>query len=211
MAYPFTSRIIRFLCSPFLGECTGLENIPSDQGALLAANHASYLDHIVIGSNLIPKLNRMIYFLAKKEHFSSFLQRRWHEYFRAIPIDREAGGQEALKKAIEHLKDGDLVVIYPEGTRTLTGEMNRARTGVARLILSARVPVIPMGITNTFHILPKGKKIPRLGKKADLHIGNPLRFDKYYGRNVDRGTLRDITTNIMKEIARLSGQKYEFE
>lgn len=211
MVYPLASKVIPFLCRPFLGECTGLENIPSDQGALLAANHASYLDHLVIGSNLIPKLNRMLYFLAKKEHFSSFLQRRWHQYFRAIPVDREAGGQEALQKAVEHLQGGNLVVIYPEGTRTLTGRMSRAKTGVARLALSARVPVVPMGITSTFYILPKGKRIPRLGKKADLLIGRPLRFDSYYGKDNDSGILREITTTVMKEIARLSGQEYDFE
>lgn len=211
MAIPLASRVIPFLCRPFLGKCIGLENVPSDQGAIIAANHASYLDHLVIGCNLIPKLNRMLYFLAKKEHFDSFLQRRWHEYFRAIPTDREEGGKEALQKALEHLQARDLVAIYPEGTRTLTGRMNRAKTGVARLALSARVCVVPVGITNTFHILPKGKRIPRFGKKADLLIGKPLRFDEYHGKENDRGTLREITTRIMKEIARLSGQEYDFE
>jgi len=211
MAYPLASRVLSLLCRPFLGKCTGLENVPSDRGAVLAANHASYLDHLVIGSNLIPRLNRMLYFLAKKEHFDSFLQRRWHQYFKAIPVDREAGGQEALQKALKHLRGGDLVVVYPEGTRTLTGKMNRAKTGVARLALSARVPVVPMGITNTFYILPKGRRIPRLGKKADLLIGNPLRFDEYYEKENDREILREITTNVMREVARLSGQEYDFD
>lgn len=211
MVYPITKRVIPLLLSPFLGKCEGIENIPRHKGAILAANHSSYLDHFVVGCNIVSKLNKVAYFLAKKEHFDTFIQRRWHNYLRAIPIDRQTGGKEALKKAIEHLKKGDLIMIYPEGTRTLTGKMNRAKTGVARLALAAKVPVIPMGITNTFWILPKGKRIPKFEKKANLNIGKPMYFDKYYGKENNKKAIRLVTTKIMKEIARLSGQEYEFD
>jgi 1-acyl-sn-glycerol-3-phosphate acyltransferase len=102
-------------------------------------------------------------------------------------------------------------MIYPEGTRTLTGKLNRAKTGVARLALQAKVPVVPMGLTNTFKILPKGKWIPKFGLKSDITIGKPMYFDKYYGKDDDKKTLRKITTLIMREIARLSRQKYPFD
>ena len=211
MVYPIAKYILPAFFSPFLGKCTGIENIPKDKGAIIAANHSSYLDHFIVGCNIVPKLNKVAYFLAKKEHFDTFFQRQWHKYLRAIPLDREAGGGNALAKAIEHLKKGDLIMIYPEGTRTLTGKMNQAKTGIARLALTAEVPVIPMGITNTFGILPKGKRIPKFGKKADLNIGKPLYFDKYYGKEGDKEIIRKVTTIIMNEIARLSHQEYGFD
>jgi len=100
--------------------------------------------------------------------------------------------------------------VYPEGTRTLTGKLQRAKTGVARLALAAKVPVLPIGLTNTFKILPKGKWIPRFGR-ADVNIGKLMYFDEYYGKENNKKTLRLVTTKIMKEIAKLCGQKYEFD
>jgi 1-acyl-sn-glycerol-3-phosphate acyltransferase len=203
MVYPIAKLIIPTIFSPWIGKCRGIENIPKDKGAILAANHGSYLDHFIVGCNIVPKLDKVAYFLAKKEHFDNFLERKWHEYLKAIPLDREAGGKKALEKAIEYLDKGNLIMIYPEGTRTRTGKMNRAKTGIARLALAAEVPVIPMGLTNTFKILPKGKRIPKFGMKADLNIGKPMYFEKYYGKEDDKKVIRKVTTLIMKEIARL--------
>ena len=211
MDYPIASRVFSFFCSPFLGKCNGISNIPRDRGAIIAANHSSYLDHFIVGCNIVSKLNKSARFLAKKEHFDTFFQRQWHKYLNAIPIDRESSGKEALSKAILHLKKNGLIMIYPEGTRTLTGKMNRAKTGIARLALAAKVPVIPMGITNTFKILPKGKNIPKFGIKSDLNIGKPLYFNEYYGKENDKEMIRKVTTIIMKEIAKLAKQKYEYD
>lgn len=211
MVYPIAKRVIPFLLKPWLGKVSGIENIDRNKGAIFAANHSSYLDHFVIGSALVPRFNKVAYFLAKKEHFDDALQRFWHNYLRAIPLDREKGGAKALVQAVKHLKKGDWIMIYPEGTRTLSGKMNRAKTGVARLALAAHVPVIPMGIINTFKILPKGKNVPKLGIKADLYIGKPLYFKKYYGKEADKAVLREVTTIIMAEIARLARKKYRFD
>ena len=209
MVFPITKHIFPLLFSPWLGKCTGIDNIPKGRGAIIAANHSSYLDHFIVGCNIVPKLNRAARFLAKKEHFDTFFQRQWHNYLKAIPIDRESGGKEALSKAVKHLNNNGLIMIYPEGTRTLTGKMNRAKTGIARLALEAKVPVVPMGITNTFRILQKGKRIPKFGIKAELNIGKPLYFNEYYGKENDKEVIRKVTIIIMKEIAKLAKQKYE--
>jgi len=155
MKFPVLRRVLSVLLGPFIGRVEGIENIPKSGGAILAANHASYLDHFIIGVCIFARINRMIYFLAKKEHFETPLQRFWHRYLQAIPIDREAGGKDALAEAVHHLRRGDLIMIYPEGTRTRDGALQRAKTGVARLAFAAHVPVVPIGITNTFFILPK--------------------------------------------------------
>ncbi len=193
------------------GEVKGFDNIPRKGGCILAPNHSSYLDHILLGYNLYQYTGRVMHPLAKKEHWNGFFQRTWHKYVRTIPIDREAGGKEALATAVKHLKKGDIILIYPEGTRTLTGKLNRAKTGVARLALASKVPVVPVGMTNTFEILPKGKRIPKLGKKADLYIGKPLTFESYYGKENDRKALREITTLVMREIGKLCKKSYDFD
>ncbi len=211
MVYPIAKRIFPLIFRPYLGECTGISNIPLDTGLILAANHASYLDHFVVGCSIVSRLNRHARFLAKKEHFDSFIQKTWHNYLGAIPLDRQAGGKEALQQAIRELDQGSWIMIYPEGTRTLTGKMQRAKTGIARLALASKVPVVPMGITGSFEIWPKWKKLPKKGRKADLRVGKPLYFEKYYGKENDKEVLRKVTTIIMKEIARLAGTDYPFD
>ncbi len=210
MAYPIGKRIIPPITKFWVKEVNGLQNVPKKGSFIIAANHASYMDHFIIMCTLVPYLNRKIHHLAKKEHFSNPLKAAWHHYAGAVPIDRQSGGREALRWAIQALKNGKLIAIHPEGTRTLTGKLQRGKTGIARLALEARVPVLPVGLIGTFEILPKGKYIPKL-KKATMNIGRPLYFEEYYNKKITKKLLRKITNDIMKEIANLSGQKYIFK
>ena len=200
-------KVIPNIANLWIRKVRGMKNIPRNKmGFIAATNHASYIDHFIFGGTLIHGTGRMIYFLAKKEHFEGS-QKIWHKFLHAIPIDREAGGKEALRKAIKALKEKKMIAIYPEGTRTLTGKLNKAKIGVARLALAAKVPILPVGLIGTFKILPKGKKIPKF-RRAEVNIGELMYFDKYYGKEKDYKTLRLISNKIMKEIARLSKQKY---
>lgn len=210
MVYPITKRIFYPLTKLWTKKINGLENIPKKEGYLVGANHASYVDHLILSSILAVHADKKIHYLAKKEHFDTFFQRTWHTHTGAIPIDRQTGGKDALKEAITYLKKGKVIGIYPEGTRTLTGKLQRAKTGIARLALAAKVPVLPVGLIGTFEIMHKGKKIPKL-KRATVNIGKLMYFDEYYGKENNKKTLRLVTTKIMKEIAKLSKQKYEFD
>ena len=147
-------------------------------------------------------------FLAKKEHFKG-LQKFWHIYVGAIPLDRKKGGKQALKIALNLLNKGKLVIIYPEGTRTFTGRLQKAKTGVARLALQSKAPVIPIGLVGTFEILPKGKYLPKM-KRAEISIGKPMQFPQHYDKKINKRILNKVTVSIMKEIAKLSRQKYNF-
>jgi len=188
---------------------SGAENIPKEKiGFIIACNHSSYMDHFISGGTIIEKSKRMVYYLAKKEHFQGN-QKGWHKFLQAIPIDRQAGGKSGLKMAIKALKKGKIIAIYPEGTRTLTGKLNRAKTGIARLALTAKVPVLPIGLTNTFKILPKGKMFPKF-KRTEVNIGKLMYFDKYYGQENNKNVLRSIADDIMKTIAKLSKKQYNF-
>ena len=144
--------------------------------------------------------------MAKKEHFDGWFQRRFHKWADAIPIDRESGGKEALAWAITALNSGKIVSIYPEGTRTLNGRIQKGKTGVARLALAAKVPVLPIGLVGTFDIMPKGKFFPRF-KRCTVNIGKLMYFKEYYGKCDDYDISRKVTDRIMKEIARLSNQE----
>jgi len=193
----------------WIRKVNGLENVPKKSTFILAANHASYMDHLIITSIIISHLDKKVHFLAKKEHFENFFEGAWHRYAGAIPLDRQSGGKKALKQAIKVLKEGKIIAIYPEGTRSLTGKLQKAKTGVARLALLSKAPALPIGLIGTFEILPKGKYIPKF-KKAAMNIGKPMHFPEYYNKKINKRILREVTTKIMKEIARLSRQRYNF-
>ena len=208
MVYLLTKLTIIPAVKLYVRKVNGLENLPKKGAFIAAANHTSYMDHLIIASYLITHLNRKVHFLAKKEHFDSILKKAWHIHAGAIPIDRKKGGKKALKWAINALNEGKIIAIHPEGTRSLTGELQEARTGVARLALQANVPVVPIGLIGTFQMLPKGKYIPRF-KRAIMNIGQPIYFSQY--KKINKRTLREVTTRIMKEIAKLSNQKYNYK
>jgi 1-acyl-sn-glycerol-3-phosphate acyltransferase len=209
MVYPITKRIICPAVNLWFKEVDGLQNFPKKGAFIIAANHESYMDHLIIVCTVISYLNRKVHFLGKKEHFDKVFKKAWHTYAGVIPLDRQAGGKEALKWAVKALKHGKIIAIHPEGTRTLTGKLQKGKTGVARLALAAKVPIIPTGLIGTFEILPKGKYIPKL-KRAIMNIGKPIYLDNYYNKKITKGLLRKITDDIMKEIAKLCKQRYPF-
>ncbi len=209
MVYLIPKFTIIPIINLWVKKVSGGENLPKEGAAIFAANHASYADHLIIGAYVAKKVNRQVHFLAKKEHFDNFFKKSWHEYVGSIQLDREKKGKEALKLALKALKKGKIIGIHPEGTRSMTGKLLQGKTGVARLALKAKVPVVPIGLIGTFEMLPKGKYIPKL-KRATMNIGKPMYLEKYYNKKINKRMLREVTTIIMKEIAKLSNQEYNF-
>jgi len=209
MVYPIVRRVVSPIINLWVKKVNGLENVPKNAPFIIAANHASYMDHLIIMCNLVPYLNKKIHHLAKKEHFDNIFKKAWHTYAGAIPLDRESGGKETLRWAVQALKKGKIIAIHPEGTRSLTGKLQKAKTGVARLALISKAPILPIGLIGTFDILPKGKYIPKL-KKAIMNIGKPMYFKEYYNKNLNKKILREISNKVMEEIARLCNQEYPY-
>ncbi|WFF06658.1 lysophospholipid acyltransferase family protein [Micromonospora sp. WMMD1076] len=187
----------------------GLEHIPATGGAIFASNHLSVADELLLGT-VVP---RHLAFWAKSEYFTGTGLKGGFSKFvltglGAIPVER-AGGRAALTAfdaAIPVLKAGDLVAVYPEGTRSPDGRLYRGRTGAARLAVAAGVPIIPVGVTGTDKAQPIGTRIPRPGRaKITIRFGKPLDFT---GRPDDRTSLRAMTDEMMAEIQKLSGQEY---
>jgi 1-acyl-sn-glycerol-3-phosphate acyltransferase len=126
-----------------------------------------------------------------------------------VSVDRTGGraGEAALDTGLTILGRGELLGIYPEGTRSPDGRLYRGKTGMARMALEAGVPVIPVAMIDTDRVQPPGKVLPRFGR-VGMRIGKPLDFSRYEGMGGDRFILRSITDELMYELMELSGQEY---
>jgi 1-acyl-sn-glycerol-3-phosphate acyltransferase len=124
-------------------------------------------------------------------------------------VRREGGsaGVAALRTAIDSLKEGKLVALFPEGTRSPDGRLYRGKTGVARIALEAQAPVIPVAVVGTYELWPYNRKFPKPGT-TEIRFGKPLTFERHYDTPADRFVLRSVTDEIMYEIMMLSGQEY---
>ena len=186
----------------------GLEHLPRTGGAVLASNHLSVADKYLLGA----VVRRHMAFWAKSEYFTGTGIGGWGmrtllRGLGAIEVNREGGraALTALDAAIPALRSGDLVGVYPEGTRSPDGRLYRGRTGAARLALLAEVPIIPIGMTGTEKMQPIGRKVPKLGVSVSIRFGKPLDF---VGRPLDSANLRAITEETMEAIRQLTGQEY---
>jgi 1-acyl-sn-glycerol-3-phosphate acyltransferase len=200
--------ILRIVFRPW---SDGAENVPREGPAILASNHLSFSDHFFAP---LP-LPRKVVFLAKSEYFTGrglkgLASRIFFSGVGQIPMDRAGGeaSQRALRTGLRVLAQGQLLGIYPEGTRTPDGRLYRGKTGVARLALKARVPVIPCAMVGGFEFQPPGKIAPQLRVRPGVKFGKPLDFSRYYGLESDRIVLRAVTDEIMYALMKLSGQEY---
>lgn len=188
----------------------GLENIPAEGAAILASNHLSFSDSVFLP--LVMK--RKVVFLGKSEYFTGkgvkgAATKAFMKGVGTIPVHRGGGkaSEAALRTGLQVLAGGELLGIYPEGTRSPDGRLYRGKTGVARLAIEAGVPVIPVAMIGTDVAQPIGQKVP---SRTDIgvRIGTPISTADYAGKSEDREALRELTDRIMKAIQELSGQEY---
>jgi 1-acyl-sn-glycerol-3-phosphate acyltransferase len=188
----------------------GLAHVPETGAAIVAGNHLSFSDHF-----LMPTiLRRRITFLAKAEYFTGpgLKGRLTAAFFRSagqIPVDRSGrtAGRAAIDEGLGVLRGGDLLGIYPEGTRSHDGRLYKGKVGVAVMALEAGVPVIPCAMIGTFEAQPPGRRLPRI-RPVTIRFGKPLDFSRFAGMAKERAVLRAVTDEIMYEILSLSGQEY---
>jgi len=186
-------------------EVIGRENVLKKQGVILASNHSSYWDPVI----LCASMWRPLHYLTKSELFSTRFGRFLFTATGQIEVERGKGDHEALVNAINALKERKAVVFFPEGTTFEGKNLGKGHTGVARVAIKAEAPVVPVAIFNTENILPSGKKFPRF-LKAKVVFGKPLHFKEYYGKGDDKNATDEVTRKIMCEIAALLGKKYRY-
>ncbi|AYG04744.1 lysophospholipid acyltransferase family protein [Gryllotalpicola protaetiae] len=207
LKYVLLGPLLKAVFRPWV---VGVENVPKEGAAILASNHVSFFDSIF----LPLMLDRHVTFLAKSEYFTGrglmgWLSKMFFLGTGQIPIDRSGGkaSEDSLNTGLRVLAEGALLGIYPEGTRSPDHRMYRGRTGIARMLLEARVPVIPVAMIGTQELMPAGVKLPRI-RRVGIVVGEPLDFSRFTGLEGDRYVLRAVTDEIQYELWRISGQEY---
>jgi 1-acyl-sn-glycerol-3-phosphate acyltransferase len=213
MTYLFLKNIVLgpILSILFRPWIRGSEHIPKKGAAVVASNHLSFVDSIF----LPLKVRRPVTFLAKSDYFTGKGVKgaliRW--FFKAtgqLPIDRSGGkaSEDSLNTGLGVLERGLLLGIYPEGTRSPDGKLYRGRTGIARMVLEAKVPVVPVAMIDTEKVQPLGQKYPKI-HRVGVRVGEQLDFSRFAGMEGERVVLRAVADQIIYNIKKLSNQQYE--
>jgi 1-acyl-sn-glycerol-3-phosphate acyltransferase len=206
--------VARFLLRPLFHavlrmRVTGRENVPPTGPVILASNHLSFIDSMVIPLSA----PRRVHYLAKAEYFTGpgiggWLSKQLFTALGAMPVQRQTSraAQEALDTALGVLRRDEGFGIYPEGTRSRDGRLARGKTGVAWLALTADCPVVPVAVAGTDKVQPVDSRWPR-PHKVSVTYGEPLTFPEYRGMAGNGRARRAVTDRIMEAIAELSGQE----
>ncbi len=209
MAYWLIKKLLSPLVKAvWVEKVEGIENIPRTGSAILAFNHCSYMDFITFGA-VSP---RLVFYLAGEVFFKKWWWRPLVILTGQVKVDRQSKDKSnSIKQALSILKQQKLLGIFPEGTRSANGKLQKAYSGVAKIAIASQVNIIPVGLIGTYEIMSRHNKFPKLNKKCRIIIGNPIDLSEYYGQEYNQEIIDMITNKkIMPEIARLSGQDYTY-
>jgi 1-acyl-sn-glycerol-3-phosphate acyltransferase len=187
---------LRFVCQlisvwMFGLRVAGRENWPAEGGALVCANHQSHFDPPLVGLTCSRRMN----YLARDTLFRVPGLAQLIHFLDAIPIDREGGGLAGLKETLRRLKAGELVLIFPEGTRTHDGEVAPLKPGFIAVARRSRVPLVPVGIDGAYQAWPRTAKLPRPGRLAVV-IGEPISAEQV-AEFTDEDLLAELEQRIL--------------
>jgi len=216
MVYAIVKPTLVPLIKLWVRKISGLQNLKKEKSFIFASNHGSFAEDLVLPIIIIPYLNKLVHIYCNDRFYKNRFLRKILQWGQCIPIrvddtseDAKRMNKEAFALALKYLKKNEPVGIFPEGHRSLDGNLMEAKTGVAKLALTAKVPVIPIGAIGTYGIWPKGKRLPRL-KRCDINIGEPIYLNKYFGKENNKKVLKEVTTLIMEEIAKLAKLRYNY-
>jgi len=191
IAQPLLKRLVKF-------EVKGQEHIPSSVGAIVMSNHVSYLDPIFLGA-AVP---RELHYIARDNLFRVKLWGDFITYFNAFPIKRGKPDFKALRKTLSILKENKLLLMFPEGTRSVDGTLGEALEGAGFIVYRSNAPVIPAFVKGTEIILPRhAKGIKRA--KVSVSFGPAIELTELRNIRRAREAYKPIAREIMKGIADL--------
>lgn len=171
---------------------SGRRNFPPEGGGLVCSNHQSFLDPILVGLCCDRPMN----YLARDTLFRFKPFARLIETYHAIPIDREGTGLAGIKESLKRLKRGELVLIFPEGTRSADGELLPVQSGVCTLARRAGVPLIPVALDGAAQAWPRTQKLPR-PERIGIHVGPPISTEIV--RSLDDERLAEVLAGEIAE------------
>nr|WHW29276.1 putative 1-acyl-sn-glycerol-3-phosphate acyltransferase [uncultured bacterium] len=186
-------------------EVEGIENVPLEGSGIITPNHLSFCDSIFVPT----ALPRRIWAIGKGEYMDDWKTKHIFPAMGMIPVDRSGGdaAKRALDTAARVLDGGHLFMIYPEGTRSRSGNLHKGRTGAARLAIRCNAPIIPVGHKGTLEIQPPDSVMLKPFKTITVRFGRQMWAEEFGDPN-DPRVLRLFTDAVMFEISKLSGQEY---
>ncbi|MCE7734420.1 MAG: 1-acyl-sn-glycerol-3-phosphate acyltransferase [Candidatus Heimdallarchaeota archaeon] len=196
--------ILRITYDVRIHNSDNLLEISPDQGFIMASNHGSIVDAFVMG--LMVDSHRVRFVGRQKSLWSNPIFGRINDIVGTIPVpERTVKNKTAVVDVcVDALKKGACIGIFPEGAILKRRKAHFGKSGMARMMLEAGVPVVPIGLLGTDGLWPYGAKMPRLGKPVEMIIGKPMYFDEYHGMQNNREVVKHITDTVMKEIRNLS-------
>lgn len=188
----------------FRGEVAGSDNFPVDGPFLIASNHASHLDPPIVGCQ-VPRQMR---FFARKSLWNNRLLAWWLNQVETIPVERDSGDIGAIKRVLQALKENRAVVLFPEGTRTLDGNLQKPKAGVGLMACKTGVPVVPCRVYGSFQAFGKGTAIPRFGTSVSVVFGPPIPASDYDDPAAGKARYELAAQRIMDRIAAIPAPVY---
>jgi 1-acyl-sn-glycerol-3-phosphate acyltransferase len=176
----------------------GRENLICRGGCIIASNHLSYLDPVILGAGSFRQLD----FMAKKSLFRNKLFSRFISSVGAFAVGEEHVGPQGIKEALKRLAEGKVIVLFPEGTRSESGNLQEGKPGIGLLALESKVPVIPARVIGTDKALPIGAKSIR-PTPISVYFGQPLEFSEFYQQKKKRVNYLKVSQLVIEKISRL--------
>lgn len=188
----------------FRGEVVGTENFPRVGPFLIASNHASHLDPPLVGSQIAKQMR----FFARKSLWHSRFLGWWLDQVETIPVERDTGDIGAIKKVLQALKEDRAVVLFPEGTRSPDGRLQKPKAGVGLMACKTGVPVVPCRVFDSFQAFGKGRLIPNFGTPVTIVFGPPIPASDYDDPAAGKARYETAAQRIMDRIASLPRPHY---
>ncbi len=177
-------------------------------GFILASNHSSYLDWLVLYSIFKRKYGREIVFLAKEKLFSDFVWGKLVKAAKCIKVTDSGIGPSSMKRIAKLIKNRGIVGVFPEGTRSDDGELLQAKEGIIQIAMKTKAPIVPVGLLGFYEIWPKGRWIPRFNP-CKIIVGDPIFVESYLNKGHEEGA-KDALRVVMSSIGRLINKQYKF-
>jgi len=197
--YHFIHIIIRpMLKSFFKFKVFGAENVPLDGGALFMSNHASHADPVFLGA----AVRGTLHYMARSTLFKPALVKKFLLRLNAFPVHLGTPDRKAIRQALRLLEEENYLLIFPEGTRSVDGTLGEAQAGVGLIAHKTTRPVIPIFLSGTQNVLPRGSKMLR-SAKVSLHFGKPIDMERYRSEKASREIYAMIGEEVMSKIAEL--------
>ena len=195
-----SQKVILSLVYLLVKEVKNDHYLPINQGFIVASNHASHIDPFVITSIIYLKQRRIARYIGKEESLKNVIWRFIYKTFDVIPINRSSRSKKTIDYTIKCLNNKEIIGIFPEGTRTFDGRIQKGKTGIARIALQSKACIVPVAIKGSFYIWPRHKKVPKFERTIIVNIGKVIDLHNYKKKKISKKTLRLITNLIMGRI-----------